>query len=47
MREQIKLLKHHAGFLANQPFVYFRIVDFQTIDNQIAGGDLFQFIDTA
>ncbi len=33
MREQIKLLKHHAGFTANQPFVYFRIVDFQTIDN--------------
>ncbi len=48
MREQIKLLKHHAGFTADQPFVYFRIVaTFQAIDNRIAGGDLFQFIDTA
>ncbi len=40
MREQMKPLEIPAGFLANQLFVYFRIVDFATIDNQIAGGDL-------
>ncbi|EJK91884.1 hypothetical protein UUU_12250 [Klebsiella pneumoniae subsp. pneumoniae DSM 30104 = JCM 1662 = NBRC 14940] len=47
MREQIKLLENHPGFLTNQTFVHLRVVDLQTIDNQIAAGDLFQLIDAA
>ena len=47
VREQIKLLENHPGFLTNQTFVHLRVVDLQTIDNQIAAGDLFQLIDAA
>lgn len=47
MREEVKLLEHHTRFLANQALVNFRIVNLQAIDNQIAGGDFFQFVDAA
>ncbi len=47
VREQIELLEHHAGFLADQPIVHFRIVGFQAVDDQIAAGDFFQLVDAA
>ncbi|MNZ39622.1 hypothetical protein D3C78_571200 [compost metagenome] len=47
VREQIKLLEHHTRFLTNQTLVHFWVVHFQTIDKQIAAGDLFQLVDAA
>ncbi|SBL72341.1 Uncharacterised protein [Klebsiella oxytoca] len=47
VREQIKLLEHHPGFLANQPLINLRVVDLQTIDDQLAAGNLFEFVNTA
>ncbi len=47
MREEVKLLEHHTRFTANQALINFRIVNLQAIDNQIAGGDFFQFVDAA
>ncbi|AEW72795.1 hypothetical protein EcWSU1_01356 [Enterobacter ludwigii] len=47
VREQVELLEHHAGFLANQTVVDFRVIHLQAIDNQIAAGDLFQLVDAA
>ena len=47
MREEVELLEHHAGFLTDQALVDLRIVDLQTVDDQIATGDLFQLVDAA
>ncbi len=47
LREQMKLLEHHARFLADQTLVHFRIVDLQAVDDQIAAANLFQLVDTA
>ncbi len=33
VREQVKLLEHHARFLADQTLVDFRIVNFKAINN--------------
>ncbi|BAK10681.1 hypothetical protein PAJ_0601 [Pantoea ananatis AJ13355] len=47
LREKVKLLEHHARFLTNQAIVDFGIVNFQSIDNQLTAGDLFQLVNTA
>ena len=44
MREKIELLEHHPGFLTDQTLVDLRVVDLEPINDQIAGGNLFEFI---
>ena len=47
VREQVELLEHHARFLTNQTVIHFRVIHLQTVDNQVAAGDLFQLVDAA